>query len=162
MDIRPVDASNQHVYMNLAQAYEAEFSKIMQKQPDENGLFPLDTELGGNVVGYLLYIDNIPAGHTAIAHKDNTLFDVCDFYVVPYFRKNKVGKKFITALFAQLGGDWEIKQVQGAEHAVKFWREVVGCYTSGNYREDQFQDAQFGVVTRQCFSHQDLQTCASA
>lgn len=62
MNIVKVDESNKHIYMNLAQAYEAEFSKIMQKKPDENGLFPLDTYIGGDVSGYLLYIDGVPAG----------------------------------------------------------------------------------------------------
>ncbi|MGF1909497.1 hypothetical protein L4C38_08655 [Vibrio kasasachensis] len=153
MQIIKVDPSNQHIYMNLAQAYEAEFSKIMQKKPDENGLFPLDTVLGGNVSGYLLYVDGAPAGHTAIAKQENDLFEVCDFYVVPYFRKNKVGKRFITQLFKKLGGSWEIKQVAGAEHAVNFWRDVIGDYTNGSYCEDSYQDEKWGMVTRQAFSH---------
>ena len=156
MQIIKVDPSNQHIYMNLAQAYEAEFSKIMQKKPDENGLFPLDTILEGNVTGYLLYVDGIPAGHTAIANESDGNYEVCDFYVVPYFRKNKVGKRFITQVFKMLGGRWEIKQVAGADHAVNFWRDVIGEYTAGNYSEDSYQDGKWGVVTRQAFSHSKL------
>lgn len=153
-----VDNHNQHIYMNLAQAYEAEFSKIMHKKPDENGLFPLDTKLGGIIKGYLLYIEDIPAGHTAIAHEADNHFEVCDFYIVPYFRQNQVGKYFITALFKQLGGTWEIKQVAGADHAVKFWRDVVGNYTKeqhieDSYQEDKYDDLQWGMVTRQRFNH---------
>ncbi|GGK22042.1 MULTISPECIES: GNAT family N-acetyltransferase [Aliivibrio] len=159
MKIVKVDSSNQHVYMNLAQAYEAEFSKIMQKKPGDNGVFPLDTELGGKVSGYLLYVDGVPAGHTAIANEANKHFEVCDFYVVPFFRKNQVGKSFISTLFKQLGGSWEMKQVEGADHAVKFWRDVVGTYTTENnikqgYQEDTLDDPQWGIVTRQRFSHE--------
>ncbi|PSV49871.1 GNAT family N-acetyltransferase [Photobacterium indicum] len=153
MKIIKVDSSNKHVYMNLAQAYEAEFSKIMQKKPDENGLFPLDTQIEGNVSGYLLYMDGVPAGHTAIANETPANYEVCDFYVVPYFRKNKVGKSFITDVFKSLGGSWEIKQVAGAEHAVKFWRDVLDDYTAGNYVEDGYEDEKWGVVTRQRFVH---------
>ncbi|KXO12681.1 hypothetical protein AKG98_3876 [Moritella sp. JT01] len=158
MQIIKVDSSNKHVYMNLAQAYEAEFSKIMQKKPDEDGLFPLDTQIDGNVSGYLLYVDGVPAGHTAIANETPDRHEVCDFYVVPYFRKNKVGKRFISQVFNNLGGSWEIKQVAGAEHAVKFWRDVLSDYTSdndiaGGYVEDSYDDEQWGVVTRQRFSH---------
>lgn len=162
MNIKKVDDSNQHVYMNLAQAYEAEFSKIMNKKPDENGLFALDTPLGGNVTGYLLYIDGVPAGHAAIANHAADAFEVCDFYVVPCFRKNKAGKQFISTLFSQLGGSWEIKQVEGADHAVRFWRDVIGSYTAGNYVEDEYHDQIWGVVTRQCFCHQALAEKASA
>jgi len=153
MNIVKVDKSNKHIYMNLAQAYEAEFSKIMQKKPDENGLFPLDTLIDGNVSGYLLYIDGVPAGHTAIANEAPLNFEVCDFYVVPYFRKNKVGKRFIFALFNMLGGRWEIKQVAGAEHAIKFWRDVISDYTNGDFVEDNYDDEQWGKVTRQRFTH---------
>ena len=88
--------------MNLAQAYEAEFSKIMQKKPDADGLFPLDTQIEGNVSGYLLYVDGVPAGHTAIANEATDSYEGCDFYIVPYFRKNKVGKRFIKATIAQM------------------------------------------------------------
>lgn len=158
MQIIKVDSNNKHVYMNLAQAYEAEFSKIMQKKPDEDGLFPLDTHIDDHVSGYLLYIDGIPAGHTAIANEAAGCYEVCDFYVVPYFRQNKVGKRFISQVFRNLGGSWEIKQVAGAEHAVKFWRDVLYDYTldnhiAGGYVEDSYDDEQWGVVTRQRFKH---------
>lgn len=78
---------------------------------------------------------------------------MCDFYVVPYFRKNKVGKGFISALFNMLGGRWEIKQVAGAEQAIRFWRDVINDYTSGDFVEDNYDDEQWGMVTRQRFTH---------
>lgn len=153
MNIVKVDRSNQHIYMNLAQAYEAEFSRIMRKKPDQNGRFGLDTELGGSVTGYLLYIEGIPAGHTAIANESEHYFEVCDFYVVPYFRGQQTGLRFISQLFSQLGGRWEIKQVAGAQHAIDFWRKVMTHYTGGHYIEDVLHDPKWGIVTRQCFSH---------
>jgi hypothetical protein len=44
-----VQASNVHIYNNLAQAYEAEFSQIMGKVPDRNGMFPIDTVIDDSV-----------------------------------------------------------------------------------------------------------------
>ncbi|MEZ8019600.1 GNAT family N-acetyltransferase [Vibrio splendidus] len=154
MNIVTVYSGNQQVYANLYQGYAAEFSKIIGDKPDEYGLFDIYPTLGDTVTGYLLYIDGVPAALTAIETKAPNEFEICDFYVVPYFRKNKVGKKFICELFEHLKGSWEIKQVLGAEHAVKFWREVVSDYTSGNYVEDQYQDEKWGLVTRQCFNHE--------
>ncbi|MDN2483409.1 GNAT family N-acetyltransferase [Vibrio agarivorans] len=153
MNIVIVDDSNAHVYANLYQAYGAEFSRIIDDKPDENGLFEIYPQLNGTVTGYLLYIDGLPAALTAIDEKVAKEFEICDFYVLPCFRKNKVGKRFISSLFKQLGGSWEIKQVAGAEHAVSFWRDVVGDYTSENYVEDVYEDHKWGTVTRQCFSH---------
>jgi|GEM_PF-499969 len=45
MKITQVTAATQSVYLNLMQGYEAEFSAITRKLPDENGLFTLDTHL---------------------------------------------------------------------------------------------------------------------
>ncbi|EGU35652.1 hypothetical protein RJD39_04260 [Vibrio scophthalmi] len=153
MNIVKVDSHNTHVYANLYQGYAAEFSKIIGDKPDENGVFEIYPQLGGKVTGYLLYVDGVPAALTAIEEKSPQEFEICDFYVVPYFRKNKVGKQFISTLFSQLQGSWEIKQVAGADHAVKFWRDVVTDYTSGHYVEDAYQDEKWGLVTRQCFDH---------
>ncbi|MGR5287799.1 GNAT family N-acetyltransferase [Vibrio maritimus] len=153
MNIVKVDNTNAHVYANLYQAYGAEFSRIIDDKPDENGLFEVYPQLNGTVTGYLLYLDGLPAALTAIDEKSPKGFEICDFYVLPCFRKNKVGKRFISILFKQLGGSWEIKQVAGAEYAISFWRDVVGDYTSGNYVEDVYEDHKWGTVTRQCFSH---------
>lgn len=153
MKIVKVDSSNMQVYANLYQGYAAEFSRIIDDKPDANGLFEIYPKIENTVTGYLLYIDGIPAALTAIEEKAPSAFEICDFYVLPCFRKNKVGKQFITQLFIQLQGSWEIKQVAGAEHAVSFWRDVVGDYTSDNYQEDKYQDHKWGLVTRQRFEH---------
>lgn len=153
MDIVKVNSSNENVYYNLYQAYGAEFSKIIKEKPDKNGLFKIYPKLEGKVTGYILYLESVPAAFTAIEEKSAREYEICDFYVVPYFRKNKVGKRFISKIFESLGGDWEIKQVEGAEHAVKFWRDVVRSYTRGNFVEDKYKDDKWGLVTRQRFGH---------
>ena len=66
MEIRDVDDANIHVYLNLCQAYEAEFSAITGKLPGPDGMFSLDTTLGGPVRGYLLHVDGSPVGFAAI------------------------------------------------------------------------------------------------
>ncbi len=153
MHIVAVTEHNLSVYLNLAQAYEAEFSLIMQKPPQANGAFALDTELGDRVTGYLLYVDGIPAGLAAVSETSPRQFNLCEFYVVPYFRGNKTGYGFATELFSTLGGVWQIKQVAGAEYASQFWRKVLNQYTHGHFDEDTFSDPKWGVVTRQQFSH---------
>ncbi len=153
MKIVQVNEHYAYVYSNLYQGYAAEFSEITSQKPDENGLFKIDPKLGNSVTGYLFYLDGIPAALSAIAERSSKHYEICDFYVLPCFRKNKVGKYFVSTLFERLGGSWEIKQVAGADHAVSFWRDVVNDYTSGNYTEDLYQDHKWGMVTRQCFTH---------
>ncbi len=119
MHILPVTETNLHIYHNLVQCYEAEFSPITGKKPDASGRFALDTEIGDNVVGYLLYIGETPAGLAAIARKEEDHFEMCEFYVVPYFRKNAIGMQFAHAIWSTCPGEWEIKQIQGAESGAK-------------------------------------------
>ena len=147
-----VDQTNMQTYLNLSQPYEAEFSVYTKKMPDENGLFAMDTLIGGNVMGFLLYIDNAPAGLAAIAETSAGHYEVCDFYVVPIFRKNKMGQQFAHQLFAMMPGEWESKQIDGAVHAIAFWRRAIGAFTQESYVEDIYQDPYWGPVTRQSFS----------
>lgn len=153
MNIVKVDANNLHVYANLYQGYAAEFSKIIDDKPNQDGIFEMYPKLEGNVTGYLLYLEGVPAALTAIEEKSVNEYEICDFYVLPCFRKNKVGKKFISQLFEHLRGSWEIKQVAGADHAIHFWRDVVSDYTANQFVEDIYQDHKWGTVTRQRFTH---------
>lgn len=50
MKITQVTSTTQSVYFNLMQGYEAEFSAITRKLPDENGLFALDTHLSATLL----------------------------------------------------------------------------------------------------------------
>lgn len=151
MDIRQVDDDNLHVYLNLCQSYEGEFSSLTEKIPGADGLFTLDTVIGGDVAGYLLYEDSAPIGLAAIKMKAGGRYEVCEFYVVPCCRLRSLGKRFAMALFDLFPGRWEVKQIDGAEYATRFWQKVIGEYTDGNFHEDVYQDAYWGRVVRQQF-----------
>jgi predicted acetyltransferase len=151
VELVTVNASNLAIYLNLTQAYEAEFSPLTKKLPDDEGKFALDTPIEGNVTGYLLYIDGKPAGLAAIANESVDHYEVCDFYVVPVFRKNKAGQRFAHILFDMMPGLWQSKQIAGADNAIAFWRRAIGSYTNEVFVEDIYHDEYWGDVTRQCF-----------
>ncbi len=150
--IQQVDGSNIHVYRNLCQAYEAEFSTITGKLPDADGLFPLDTYLGGPVQGFLLFVGGSPVGFAAIRVEQGEGAEVCEFYIVPSLRQRGLGKAFASRLFGMYPGPWQVKQLQGAGYATSFWCKVIGECTGGNYLQDEYDDPYWGRVTRQCFS----------
>lgn len=152
-NIVSVNPENEHIYAHLAQAYEAGFSHITLKTPDTNGLFKLDTEIKGNVRGFILYIEAIPAGIAAIKDKRHSNYEVCEFYVVPVFRRQLWGLKFAHALFDQFIGNWEVKQIAGADLATHFWRTTISAYTQAQYVQDLYHDKYWGTVTRQKFSN---------
>ena len=156
MEIREVDDRNMHVYLNLCQAYEAEFSAITGKLPDADGRFALDTTLGGPVKGFLLHADGAPVGFAAIKAAPGEGSEVCEFYIVPSMRKRCLGKEFAGRLFAMHPGPWQVKQLQGASHATLFWCKVIDDFTGCEYVQDKYDDPYWGTVTRQCFvAHPD-------
>ncbi len=151
MEIVPVDSDNQHVYANLAQAYECEFSPLTGKSPDLLGLFAPDTVLGGDVRGFLLYLDNRPAGFAAVRVQGAARYEVCEFFVVPLHRRQRHGSRFAHALWRFLPGRWEVKQLAAAGHATRFWRQAIAGVKGAAYTEDWYEDPYWGRVMRQVF-----------
>ena len=151
MEIIPVTTANLAVYLNLAQGYEAEFSAITGKKPGAQGVFELDTNIGDDIRGFVLSVAGVPAGLIAVRLKDGGSYEVAEFYVVPSFRKQAWGREFAHAIWRNLPGSWEIKQIAGAEYAAEFWRKAIGAFPQTDFREDRFDDPYWGTVTRQRF-----------
>ena len=150
MDIRAVTPANRHVYLNLCQSYEGEFSAITGKVPDADGVFALDTEIGGMVLGFVLYVDSHPVGFAAIKVEAD-MHEILEFYVVPSVRNRHLGRDFAQALFARYRGRWQVKQLEAARYAARFWVRVIAEFTRGAFEQDMYDDAYWGRVTRQCF-----------
>jgi predicted acetyltransferase len=151
MEIIPVTTANLAVYLNLAQAYEAEFSAITGKEPNAQGVFELDTKMGDDVRGFVLSVAGVPAGLIAVRSKNDGSYEVAEFYVVPSFRKQAWGQKFAHAVWRAMPGKWEIKQIAGAEYAAEFWRKTIGAFPPMEFQEDRYDDSYWGMVTRQRF-----------
>ena len=115
-------------------------------------MFGLDTHLEEGVKGFLLMVDDVPAGLAAIASKGQSQHEMCEFYIVPSYRHNHLGRDFAHGLWRLLPGEWEVKQIAGAEYATTFWRRTISEFdTMNGYAEDQYQDPYWGVVMRQRF-----------
>ncbi len=152
MAIVPVGELNREVYLNLAQSYEGEFSGITGKKPDARGMFALDTPLGDCAMGFLLLVGETPAGLAAVGVKPGNRFEVAEFYIVPCFRNQAWGMRFAHTLWRMFPGQWEVKQIRGAEYASKFWRRAISEFAESDFMEDQYQDPYWGLVTRQQFA----------
>lgn len=136
-------------YMNLAQAYEAEFSLLTGKLPGKDGVYSLDTPLDEVHIGYLAFEGDNPIAFANIYQSENT-YEICEFYVVPAARKRKLGSKFIASIWKSHPGSWEVKQIQGADYAVNFWRSALDSMGIP-YSESEYEDKYWGKVNRQVF-----------
>lgn len=141
---------NLEVFKNLVQSYEAEFSSLTGKLPNEFGVFKIDTFPQSPYVGYLLYHHKIPVGF-CVANVENEIKDVAEFYIVPVMRKKNLGSQLAGMVFNQYPGQWQVRQIKGATDALRFWQCVIKKYTQNQFEESVVQDAHWGVVTRQRF-----------
>ncbi|WP_053403901.1 hypothetical protein [Persicobacter sp. CCB-QB2] len=66
MKIIEVTDQNKGIYLQLCQAYEAEFSALTEKLPDEYGVFALDTPVVPPYLGLLWVQEGIPIGFANI------------------------------------------------------------------------------------------------
>lgn len=150
MNVFPVDSLNIKILLNLLQAYEAEFSAITKKTPRIDGIFPIDTPIDGDHPSFLVYSNSIPVGF-CIKSTYEGIHDIAEFYVVPSFRYLNIGENFAKYIFTKYPGKWQVRQIEGAHKATRFWNKVINNFTSGNYTESIVNDSYWGKVTKQNF-----------
>ncbi|QDU34011.1 hypothetical protein KS4_20720 [Poriferisphaera corsica] len=153
LKVRPVIANNHHIWLNLAQSYEAELSPYTSKLPDLNGLFQLDSDINNQNDGYLLYQGMTPIGFSIVTKTNASNFDIREFYVCPYARNRNIGKWFAHTLFDMYSGNWHVKQIDGYDKATLFWQSVIREYTGNNYSQHKLSDAYWGRVIEQRFEN---------
>jgi predicted acetyltransferase len=141
-----INESNSHIFDELVQVYEHEFSSITGKQRNQNGKYDLDVDWHAPNIGYYWQEDSNIVGFCIIDSVDD-IFDVGEFYVVPAYRKNKIGQNMAFAVFNQHPGSWQVRQIANAESAKQFWRRVINDYTSVDYSESQIEDPTWVKVT---------------
>jgi len=145
-----INQQNIEIFKNLAQAYEAEFSNLTHKMPNERGLFKIDILPDAPYVGYLLFYQEKAVGF-CVAKVESKIRDVAEFYIVPVMRKKNLGYELAVMIFNRYPGEWQVRQIEGAIDAINFWRRVITKYTRNRYEESVVQDDHWGMVTRQRF-----------
>ena len=155
--ITEVSAGNKSIYYNLAQAYEAEFSSITQKNPDLQGLYPLDTRIEEDVRGFLIHSAEHTFGFAAAEVLQNGDRDLREFYIIPTMRRRKIGTLFASRVFLTCPGRWTVKQLRAAHYATKFWHRALS-ELGIIYEESVLKDDYWGEVVMQSFEVQRSDT----
>lgn len=136
----------------MVQHYEEEFSSLTKKNKNKDGKYNLDTDWKAPNVGYYWKVDSIIAGF-CVVDCDSGYLDIGEFYISPEYRKKGAGKAMAYAIFNRYQGNWQVRQIEGADLATAFWRNVIADYTNGNYTESRIDDPVWGTVTCQRFNN---------
>lgn len=122
--------------------YIYDFSKYIDKDVEETGRFddyPLDkywTE--DNHFAYLIKVANQYAGFVLIKSVDSETekyFTIAEFFIMKKYRRCGIGKAAADDIFRLHPGYWQVFQMAENKRAQKFWREVIGSYTNGQFTE---------------------------
>lgn len=150
LDVRCVEPGVERVRLEaMLQAYEAEFAPVTGNTPNSKGVYPLDSDLDVTD-NYLLYVGGEAAGF-CVKGEEQGRHDIMEFYVAPEYRGHKLGRRFAQSIFERHPGTWQVRQIEGADKAIAFWRQAIGEFTAGQYTESIEEDAYWGPVTMQVF-----------
>jgi predicted acetyltransferase len=145
-----VDDHNKIILDNLAQGYEAEFSTLTQKMPDEWGRYVLDTEIDEVYSGYLFYKNEQVVGFTIIDIVSD-IYDVGEFYIIPAVRGGGVGRQFAKEIFNSHPGHWQLRQLYHADASYKFWLSVIASCCVTSFKDEIVEEPYWGKIHRQLF-----------
>lgn len=85
-----INESNSHIFDELAQDYEDEFSFTSGKKKNQDGKYSIDVDWRIPNVGYYWKENSKIVGFSIIESIDGCM-EIVDFYVVPPYRKRTVG-----------------------------------------------------------------------
>jgi predicted acetyltransferase len=156
VDVQVVRATawDEMAFRNLFQFYLYEFSRFTHWRVtytgqfftiDLDGCWTTDTRLP-----YFIRADNELAGLAIVDQNekselsgDANVSELAEFFVMAAYRRQGVGRRAALLLFDQFPGKWEVRQMAANEVAPLFWRNVIGAYSGGQYKEVAFDDERW-------------------
>ena len=146
-----IDSSTRAAFLALSQQYEAEFSRITGKLPDASGHYKITDEVTDKYQAWVFQKDTQIVGF-AVIDVSRQRTDVAEFYIIPALRGQRLGEISAMALFDCYPGDWQVRQIKGAEYARKFWEQVIRRYSQGLFDSSSELDHDWGHVYIQRFT----------
>lgn len=148
IELEVVQQTDKSVLRNLLELCHHDYSEFNQADVDEHGLYGysyLDNywtepgryaffiKVGGKLAGFVMVraIDTRPR---ATPSRDN-VHTIAEFFVMRKYHHQGVGQIAAQRIFDRFPGPWSVDQEPGNLPAQRFWREVIGAYTHGDYEE---------------------------
>ncbi|OGT30184.1 MAG: hypothetical protein A3E87_00395 [Gammaproteobacteria bacterium RIFCSPHIGHO2_12_FULL_35_23] len=138
-------------FKNLLQYYQFECSSLTCTQTDELGLYNIKniSSLSCNQSAadiYILYYERLPIGFiivnpASISLDNNLANNMADIFIMPFYRRKRVGEWFIFKIFDQYSGTWEVRMLSNFFSFINFIKKIISKYAKNNYeffvRKDQ-------------------------
>jgi predicted acetyltransferase len=116
-----------------------EYGYALDRFWDTEGFHPFVATVGGKYAGFALVNQAVRVGTHG--------YWMDQFFVLKKYRHQGVGMFLAHSVFAALPGRWEVGQMPANLTAQRFWREAIGKYTGGRFRERQVDAGRWqGVI----------------
>jgi len=143
MNVEIVDArAMAAVVRNLVPLYIHDLSAFTDFDVEDDGTFRAPPSFAAywdnaDRHPFLLHADGKIAGFALIRQMDADplTFDMGEFFVLRRYRRSGVGRAAACALFDRFKGRWEVRELIDNLPAQRFWRRIIGDYTSGDFKE---------------------------
>lgn len=128
-DVEVLAADERHaaVLRRLLQLYLYDFSKLDGRDVDESGEFAY-RHLGlywtePKRRPFLLHLDGCWAGFALL--RLGQPHQIAEFFVLPKYRRRRIGESAAHQLFQTFAGDWAVSQLRSNPAATDFWRSAI-------------------------------------
>lgn len=140
--LEKVKLEEKEILYNLLQFALYDGSKYIENKINNNGVFDykwFDNYFTDNdryayfiknefddLIGFVMINQNMKLlsnGHS-----------VAEFLILPYYRRNHIGKKVAFDIFEHFKGNWEVEPIENSEEAYCFWKNVISDYTKDNFK----------------------------
>lgn len=143
-EVRSARKNEATILDQLMQSYLAEFATFESVETDASGRYvypflshywedpnryPFLIRVDGDIAGFALVRFEVDVGTGREA------LDLAEFFVLPAFRRNRVGTAAARHLFDLFPGRWHVRVLKSNKNAQPFWRRVISEYTGQNYNE---------------------------
>ncbi len=91
-------------------------------------------------LSFLFIVDDVPVGFAFVKECKSKAYSMEEFYILPKYRRKKIGISMSVIIFDMLKGKWKISVLLNNINACRYWKNVVNKYTNGNYKNEQDND----------------------
>jgi predicted acetyltransferase len=161
VEIVPIPYEEMQVLKNLVKLYCHEWSQYNGIDMDDSGEYAFEKRLDvfwnkarhfafyikaeGKLAGFALLDDDFD-------FVEDGDYAMSEFFVVQKYRRGGIGNAAAKEIFRMFPGKWEIKMHPRNTASIKFWRNVVGDFSSGEYtyieqcEKARYGDGQLGTI----------------
>jgi predicted acetyltransferase len=143
----------------LLQLYAHDFSEFLGVDVGEDGRFALPASMTGYASDprchpFVVNVDGKLAGFAFVRQgsrltKDETTWDMAEFFVLRKYRRRGVGEQAALLVFASFPGLWEVRERRENTPAIAFWTRIIGRLTGGKFEAFDLDDERWrGAVQR--------------